>query len=57
MYTDKPYNQREGITLGTLQDVCQDCAKEGHYKPGELEYKLQWYTCLFMYETLSTKTR
>ena len=39
MYTDKPYIQREGITLGTLQDVCQDCAKEGHYKPGELEYK------------------
>ena len=39
MYTDKPYNQREGITLGTLQDVCQDCVKEGHYNPGELEYK------------------
>lgn len=39
MYIDKPYNQREGITLGTIQDVCQDCAKEGHYNPGELEYK------------------
>ena len=39
MYTNKPYNQREGITLGTLQDVCQDCVKEGHYNPGELEYK------------------
>lgn len=39
MLTDIPYNQREGITLGTALDVCKDCAKEGKYKPGDLEYK------------------
>lgn len=39
MLTDVPYNQREGITLGTALDVCKDCAKEGKYKPGDLEYK------------------
>ena len=39
MLTDIPYNQREGITLGTDLDVCKDCAKEGKYKPGDLEYK------------------
>lgn len=39
MLTDIPYNQREGITLGTALDICKDCAKEGKYKPGDLEYK------------------
>lgn len=44
MLTDVPYNQREGITLGTALDVCKDCLKEGKYKDGkhkkgDLEYK------------------